>query len=896
MPSFILKGYQAQALQALERTLLAAQTQGIAAAFQAETGHAYLLDPFGDERPCVCLRIPTGGGKTLLGAHAAGLLPRAWPNGAAQPLLLWLTPSDIIRTQTYQQLSAPGHPLHEALREQLGDLVRVLPLEELATLSPTDFAQRPVVVVATMQSFRVENTEQRNVYAPSEDWERHFRTLSAEQRELLRAVPDALVTAEDAAQPRAGRALLAGLVGKPRPSLANWLALQRPYVIVDEAHTAKTARSFEALLRLNPAALLELTATPVARQTNVLYSVSAQQLQVAEMVKLPIVLVEHPQGWQAAVLDAVQTRAHLEAEAQQDEAASGDYLRPIALLQAQNDDQPVNVGVLRAHLIDELRIPEAAVKVATGTQRELEGLNLAARDCPVRFIITKQALREGWDCPFAYVLCSVQSVRSATAVEQLLGRVLRMPYARNRGRPALNQAYAFVSEAETGASANALADRLVDGMGFEPLDLASLLVTQTALPGMSASAPAPAPPPALTLELPSELPPLPLFQAPEAQVHQQGDRRQLRWTGRVPEAVAATLTAAFKGKQRDQVAALIERHNALVVGREAPAARGERFPLVPMLCLRDQQGALFPLEKEDLLEQLDFDPLCVPVALPGFELKEEGRQWTLYLDDAKVRVGKAAPTQLPLAGMPAALSADDLAASLTRDLQRQGAEVVVSLVTARLRAFVTATLSHLIHGRGLPLAQLERHRQPLRQALVARLAGLRDQVLTTVFRQQVLDGVLPVETVTDHGFDLQVMGYPAAATRRYTGRFAFPKHMHAVIDDLRDGSEEFRCAMAIEHEPRIRRWLRNLAQAPGFSLPTSQYRFYPDFLCELEDGRVMAVEYKGESIRHMPRELEKAAVGALWAQRSHGRALFVMVYLEQDGLDMGAQIRRAIGG
>jgi type III restriction enzyme len=72
--------------------------------------------------------------------------------------------------------------------------------------------------------------------------------------------------------------VLAGFVGQPRWSLANWLALHRPIVIVDEAHNTKTDKSFTALQRLNPAFILELTATPIAAKTNVLYHVSAQEL------------------------------------------------------------------------------------------------------------------------------------------------------------------------------------------------------------------------------------------------------------------------------------------------------------------------------------------------------------------------------------------------------------------------------------------------------------------------------------------------------------------------------------------------------------------------------------------------------------------------------------------
>jgi len=179
----------------------------------------------------------------------------------------------------------------------------------------------------------------------------------------------------------------------------------------------------------------------------------------------------------------------------------------------------VNVDVLRTHLVDELHIPADQVKVATGTQRELDGLNLSARG-PVRYIITMQALREGWDCPFAYLLCSVQSVRSATAIEQLLGRVLRMPYASRRQRAALNKAYAHVTETETGMAANALADRLIDGMGFDPLDMASMIAPQLPLPGLHdgeqgarddgplfAARPAHAvPQPSMTVDLPADKP------------------------------------------------------------------------------------------------------------------------------------------------------------------------------------------------------------------------------------------------------------------------------------------------------------------------------------------------------------------------------------------------------
>ncbi|HNY48692.1 MAG TPA: DEAD/DEAH box helicase family protein, partial [Casimicrobium sp.] len=292
-------------------------------------------------------------------------------------------------------------------------------------------------------------------------------------------LPDALVTeadSSDVANAERGK-MLRPYLGKPKRSLANWLALQSPIVIVDEAHNAKTDKSFTTLARLNPAMILELTATPVPGKADLLYHVSAQQLQAENMIKMPIMLAEHKDGWEKAVLAAIQTRGALADAAVKEQAAGRGYIRPIVLFQATNENGDVPPEKLRAYLRDELKIAPQEIAVATGTTRELEEADLASPACRITYIITVQALREGWDCPFAYVLCSLQNLRSATAVEQLLGRVLRMPYATARGEAALNRAYAHVCEASTGYAAKALADRLVDSMGFDPLDVAGLLVS-----------------------------------------------------------------------------------------------------------------------------------------------------------------------------------------------------------------------------------------------------------------------------------------------------------------------------------------------------------------------------------------------------------------------------------
>ena len=470
MPPLTLKTYQQSALAALTLFLRQAGTMGLEAAWahamaRDGAGQAankasppYRADELGDV-PCVCLRIPTGGGKTLMASHAIPLIAQAWSHRDF-PVALWLVPSDTIRSQTLAALQSPGHAYRAALRDAYGERFQVCELDALHTLPPQCFGQQAIIVVATIQSFRVANKAGRRVYAMSEAWETHFKSLNLTPQQ---AAERGLACVEKADLDAEGQAVLTSKdLGRVKCSLANWLAWQQPIVIVDEAHNAKTPLSLTMLQGIRPSCVLDLTATPVPAKTNVLYSVSARELEAEDMIKLPIMLAEHETGWQDAVRDALLRRTQLEAEA----AHEPQYVRPIVLFQAQDKGGEATVEIVKQHLLESHHIEEREIAVATGSQRELDGVNLFDPACPVRYVITVDALREGWDCSFAYVLCSLQNLRSNQAVEQLLGRVLRMPYAQKRKSPALNKAYVHVIARSFSEAANSLVDSLTQGMGF----------------------------------------------------------------------------------------------------------------------------------------------------------------------------------------------------------------------------------------------------------------------------------------------------------------------------------------------------------------------------------------------------------------------------------------------
>jgi len=176
-----LKPYQERALDALRTFLDAAAIKAHDQAYRdacqvGEPGAyaaAYHSLPGLPDAPYCCLRLPTGGGKTLLAAHAIGIARDTYLT-QQHPLVLWLVTSTTIGDQTLDALKTPGHPYRQALEDKFGSSVRVLGIDERRQIRPQDLADRTTIVVATVQSFRVNNVADRNVYRDDEELEPHF--------------------------------------------------------------------------------------------------------------------------------------------------------------------------------------------------------------------------------------------------------------------------------------------------------------------------------------------------------------------------------------------------------------------------------------------------------------------------------------------------------------------------------------------------------------------------------------------------------------------------------------------------------------------------------------------------------------------------------------------------
>ena len=354
--------------------------------------------------PEVCFKVPTGGGKTYLAASSVKPIFDSMPVARAKAVV-WLVPSDAILTQTYAALSNVDHPYRQRLDMDFGSRVEVYSKTQLLNgqnFNPTTVTEQLSVFVLSYDSFRATKKDGRKAYQENGNLAPFQKHLT--DKTLL--LPDADETA-----------------------LIQVIRALNPVVIVDESHHAASPLSVDMLKNFNPCFVLELTATP-KKKSNIISFVDAAQLKKANMVKLPVI-VYNRKTQDDVFGDAISMRRKLEAQAIRDQQTTGRYIRPIVLLQAQprSNADSTTYQKIKDHLMD-AGIPASHIAIKTADKDELKGVDLKSPDCPIRYIITVNALKEGWDCPFAYILATVANRTSSVDVEQILGRVLRLPDTR----------------------------------------------------------------------------------------------------------------------------------------------------------------------------------------------------------------------------------------------------------------------------------------------------------------------------------------------------------------------------------------------------------------------------------------------------------------------------------
>lgn len=874
-----LKDYQNRVLNSLREFFrLCSKTGSPSDAFYTVTdGGLYLpihAAGLARDMPYICLRVPTGGGKTLLACHTAGIAMSELLH-ADRAVVLWLVPSNTILTQTADALRDTRHPYRRALEHSCG-AVDVVTIEDALRLSRASVDGQTVVIVSTIQAFRAEDPTGRKVYSQNGAFPEHFLNVPANRKADLLKGPD----------------------GKPIPSLVNVLRLRRPVVIVDEAHNARTDLSFAALGDVMPSCIVEFTATPARSNhpSNILHHVSAAELKAADMVKLPLrVVTRHPSQKDQLLADAISLRADLEKIALTEAQHTREYLRPVMLIQAERVDA---CKPLRERLVADFGIDRDEIKISVGALDELKDIDdIASPKCKVRFIITVQKLREGWDCPFAYVLCSLKETRSATAIEQIVGRILRLPGARLKRHPDLNCAYALSVSDSLPEVLNELREAL-ESNGFTPAEAERVI-----LPTPQGILPLGAQPQTLRLR-PEEI---------DATVAQAQVAALCGKVRILPEAGAITILVPLDADEtekvascgktpeaRAQIVALVEqvREADRTLGGDGRPRALSPYQMqldfrVPLLCVVEE-GKLIEFERTHLLEHpwrlgskdatlaATYDPTRRPKLASGkLDVGDRGEVTADVARDAEEPldfVKRLHQQTLDLGNITGTdWTNEDLIVWLDRQIDHSDIPFTESAI------FLRRVINGLMARYGFTdVGPLVFDRFRLRNAIEDRIDEHRKSEHKAAYQRYLaFDSGLTVSD--DYAINFKEIAYEPSWM--YEGSFQFRNHYFgAKPGELKETTpsgeltEEFKCAQFIDSKlPGVRFWVRNLQRrSTSFRLQTSTDWFYPDFVCQLDDGRILVIEYKGAHLINAPDAEEKRDIGNLWAARSNGRCLFVM--------------------
>lgn len=795
--------------------------------------------------PHVCMKVPTGGAKTFMACASVKRIFDALPAGKPQ-VVVWLVPSDSILTQTIRNLSDVSHPYRQKLDQDFAGRVGVYTKEMLLNgqnFSPDTVREMLTICIMSYSSLRINsrNRDVRKVYQENGNLFR-FAEYFKDNDALLADTPDT--------------------------ALIQVLRHLEPVVIVDESHNAGSDLSTEMLNNLNPSFVLDLTATP-RKNSNIISYVDARDLKKEHMVKLPVVVYNRTTR-QSVIQDAIQLRGSLEQEAIAAEEAGGKYIRPIVLFQAQprTGDNSDTFDKIKAILMD-MGIPENQIAVKTSNVDDLKGKDLMSRECPIRYIITVNALKEGWDCPFAYILASLANRTSTVDVEQILGRILRQPYAVQHKSPLLNTSYVLTNSVDF----HATLDKIVTGLnkaGFSRKDYrvaeATEAVPATVQPVMEQTA--------INME------PLPAEDAFN-DVNVQEVRAALQSLVPTNTAVAAMVQEATQ-QANNYTAAVNEPDDGFMGGElgdmlkqnamQAHLARDASTLKVPQFFLRsvpDLFGDEFELlEPENLSDgfslagqdaQVHFelatgDMYRVDIAENGEAVPKYKRADSELSEYIRNRLAKLPPEQKIQS------CTNMLCAQLNRNNRYATAEIndyvrriVASMTEDELAAMETAIPTYAIK-------------------IQEKIKGLEEGYREAQFNRWLDTGKI----VCRDSYVLPPVITPADTID------SIPKSLYeAEKDDMNNGEHELIDAVVALSNVK---WWHRVIERKGFRL-NGYMNHYPDFMVMTHSGKIVLIEYKGDDRDNSDSE-RKLKLGRKWQAQCGQNYRYFMVFKNRDfGID-----------
>jgi type III restriction enzyme len=822
--------------------------------------------------PHVCAKVPTAGGKTYIAVNAIKTILDVFTAHSPEraKLVVWLVPSLTILEQTVKNLSDPDHPYRKRLNQLFKGRVAIYEKRDMllgAGFSADVVREQLSIVVMSFDSLRARNKEDRKIFQDNGYLASFLAGVASEDDDWRLPEYDA-------------------------SALINVIRRLKPVVIVDESHNAETTLSVEMLVNLNPHFILDLTATP-KNNSNIISYVDAMALKRYHMVKLPVIVAN--QASRGEVIEsALILRRQLEEIAILEEKKGGKYIRPIVLFQAQPriGDDNTTYEKIKEKLV-ELRIPAEQIKIKTANLNELKGIDLMSRNCPVRYIITVNALKEGWDCPFAYVLASLADKSSAVDVEQILGRVLRMPHVQQHGHDLLNLSYVFTASSRFMDTIQSVV-RALNRAGFSDNDYRTFdapLLADEAKPVKGQA----------------------MFDLAGTQIEQTQDPYEIDTSAVSHEWSAAAIAKVDASSPAAEAVAFVEAVKAQAVAEnkefetKAEAAAASDVPLE----LEDK------MNKHKLKEIFRDDALALKI--PQFFIRVQTGGW--FNDDNALQLFERDELlkEFKLSQADGNISFEDVAAEMYRvDLEVLGehnyAPKPFKANAAERERFnsIILTGSHESQVRNLTarLVQLIGNLYPITdpevtkyvQRIVEALAPeqIRDclerdvayvrkikqkiKALANAHATKEFNDLLDVDKIlVQPQFRFPETIAPSANAP------ALPKSLYGTEAFM--GTFEGRVINDIANLESVQWWHRNLSRGKGFRI-NGFLNHYPDFILKMKSGKIVVLEAKGDDRDNTDSEL-KLKLGKLWGSKA-GAAFKYMMVFENNPIDGAERLSDAL--
>ena len=860
-----LKSYQKKVIADLTRYLeLLNETRSYSAAFRSfwTEKSAPALGRYQDVIPGVpnlCFKVPTSGGKTFIACNAIRPVFDALP-ATKTKAVVWLVPSDAILTQTAKALKDPAHPYRQKIDVDFGGRVEVYTKQELLNgqnFNPTAVTEQLSIMVLSYDSFRGRGKEGLKAYQENSNLAAFAKVLGKPDSPIEKADETALF------------------------QIINQL---NPLVIVDESHHARSELSLEMLENFNPCFVLDLTATP-KKESNIISYVDAVQLKNEHMVKLPVI-VYNRDSQPEVLIDAIDLRNKLEEIASAEYAKTGKYIRPIALFQAQpkGKEDATTFEKLRDKLVDK-GIPAEQIAIRTADVNELKNTDLMSSDCPIRYIITVNALKEGWDCPFAYILASLANKTSQVDVEQILGRILRLPHTSQHTQSALNMSYVLTSSSDF----NNTVAHIVKGLNSAGFSDKDYRIGEPAKP----QAP----------EQPAEQITLPDPQGasePETaeddfawlddkSIETELERR--REQAKTPEIApkADTMLNAAAEVEKAYTDAIQQTSNDPVMENLPWEVRDKvkSFPVnpqfrediealqIPQFFLKIEQslftdGSFELLDKEMLAEGFtlkgkayDIDFAAADDEIREIDVREQdgGLPKVFKMESAEQRYFKEWFNNLP----------PESRVRQCKDMMFNQLNKLNMVDAAELKAYINRIVDDMDKTQ---LAAMEK--APLGYA--AKIRAKIETLLEAHYRETFDKWLETERIVCMPSFRLPTSIHPTSQTDIYA------RSLYAAEDGDMNKLEQ-KLIVELTALPNVRWWHRNIARQ-GFAI-NGFIKHYPDILIMTQSGKLLCAETKGEHLKNDDSR-EKIALGQAWSSHAGSQFRYYMVFQEENDILKGA--------